>query len=105
MIDGEWRRRNEARGEGDSEAVYLVRGSVLSLSSNQTNQKNQTDEMNQRNQIPAARCEMGPGTCSSFRVSGFETDAAGSRYGWFHELTDGLEERMDMAIVRFDTPL
>lgn len=79
--------------------------SSLPRSSNQTNQKNQIDEMNQMNQIPATRREIGSGTCSSFRVSGFETDAAGSRCGWFHELTDGFEERMDMVIVRFDTPL
>lgn len=46
-------------GEGDLEAVYLVRGSVLSLSS--SNHTNQIDEMNQRDQMhqfPATRREM-----------------------------------------------
>jgi len=60
---------------------------------------------NQMDQLPATRREMGPGICSFFRFSGFETDAAGSRCEWFHELTDGFEERMDMVIVRFDPPL
>ena len=32
MPNGQWRRRGDARGEGDSEAVYLVCESVVSLS-------------------------------------------------------------------------
>ena len=40
-------------GEGDSEAVYLVRGSVLSRSF--VNHTDETDQRNQINQIPAPR--------------------------------------------------
>jgi len=39
---------------------------------------------------------------SFFRFMSFEADSAGSRCRWFHELTDGFEERMDMVIVRFN---
>ncbi len=81
----------------------LIRGAVLSLSFVEPHTRD--DRSNQMNQLPATRREMGLGICSFFRFSGFETDAAGSRCGWFHELTDGFEERMDMVIVRFDPPL
>ena len=49
-------------GGGDSEAVYLVRGSVLSLSF--VEPTNETDQGNQMNQIPATRREMVPGSVS-----------------------------------------
>ena len=101
-------RTANQRTANSEQCIWCAGLSCLSRSSNQINQKNQTDEMNQRdqmNQLPATRPKMGPSICSFFRFSGFETDAAGSRCEWFHELADGFEERVDMVIVRFDPPL